>query len=207
METWLLITRFGDSAILIPMAALIVVWLGLARNWAGLFTWCALFGSAMMLVIVTKLLFMGWGIGIEEIDFTGFSGHASRAAAVLPVLFSLLFGKAPRSWRSGPVLIGWSLALLLTVSRVVVNAHSQSEAWFGFALGAAVSTTFLSLQRESRFGLARIWLLVPCMALLIAPPATKPGKAHEWITGVALYLSGREAPFSREQLHVGHHAG
>jgi hypothetical protein len=206
METWLLITRCGDSAILIPVAALIMVWLGLARNWAGLFAWCALFGGAMVLVIVTKLAFMGWGIGIEEIDFTGFSGHSSRAAAVLPVLFSLLFDKAPRSLRSKSVLVGWALALIITVSRVVVNAHSHSEAWFGFALGAVVSVTFLSLQRESRFGLARIWLLLPCVALLFALPAIKPGKAHEWITGVALYLSGREAPFSREQLHDVRHA-
>ncbi len=162
---------------------------------------CPVWRRHAVLVIGTKLAFMGWGIGIEAIDFTGFSGHSSRAAAVLPVLFSLLFDKAPRSWRSKPVLIAWVLALIITVSRVVVNAHSHSEAWFGFALGAAVSLTFLSLQRESRFGLARIWLLLPCVAFVLALPAIKPGKAHEWITDVALYLSGREAPFSREQLH------
>ena len=39
------------------------------------------FGITGTVVCISKLAFMGWGIGIREIDFTGFSGHTALSTA------------------------------------------------------------------------------------------------------------------------------
>jgi hypothetical protein len=39
--------------------------------------WALLFGITGAIVCASKLAFMGWGMGIRELDFTGFSGHTA----------------------------------------------------------------------------------------------------------------------------------
>jgi len=45
------------------------------------------FGITGAIVSASKLAFMGWGIGIRELDFTGFSGHSALFAAFWPIFY------------------------------------------------------------------------------------------------------------------------
>ena len=64
-----------------------------------------------------KLAFMGWGIGIRELDFTGFSGHSALSASIWPVMMWLLTGRFSTAVRKTAVLSGYALALLIGYSR------------------------------------------------------------------------------------------
>ena len=85
MMWWHWLSVIGSLAVTGPIGVAIMVWLLAGKSWRLTFIWLVLFGTGMALVIVTKMAFVGWGLGVESIDFAGFSGHAMRAAAVFPV--------------------------------------------------------------------------------------------------------------------------
>jgi membrane-associated phospholipid phosphatase len=199
--SWWTITRLGDSAILLPAALIIALWLLVGRAWKMAFSWCLLFGFAMIIVIATKLAFIGWGIGSASLDFTGVSGHAARATAIFPVLFYLSLQGKPRKINSIVVVLGYLLGLVITVSRVIVHAHSISEAISGCVLGSLVSLIFLWVANDQAISIRRRWLLVPSFIFLMATPYVKPAPAQEWITTAALYLSNHDRPFDRAMWH------
>ena len=106
MIPWMEITRFGGIVVTAPAAAAITAWLMMGRAWRLAAWWCVLFIGGMALVVATKIAFIGWGLGIQALDYTGISGHAMRATAVYPVLFYLvLLRRAPSgacwAWRRG----------------------------------------------------------------------------------------------------------
>jgi hypothetical protein len=79
--TWHLTTILGGVGLTAPLAVAILLWLAAAHCRRLALLWSALLGAVIMLVMASKLAFLGWGLGIQALDFTGFSGHAARAAA------------------------------------------------------------------------------------------------------------------------------
>ena len=201
MISWFTVSSIGSSAILIPVAFAIAVWLLAARAWGAALYWCVLFGAAMLTVIASKVIFIGWGIGIESLDFTGISGHSARATAIFPTLFYLVFQKTPRKIYSLPVLSGWVAGVIICISRVVVDAHSVSEALSGGILGTAVSFFFLHTAGKYPLLISPRWLLIPSLCFLLSAPNIKPAPTQQWMTSAALALSGRTTPFNRSMLH------
>ena len=87
------------------------------RDWKQTAQWALLFGGVGAIVCASKLAFMGWGIGIRELDFTGFSGHSALSASIWPVMMWLLTGRFSTAVRKTAVLSGYALALLIGYSR------------------------------------------------------------------------------------------
>jgi hypothetical protein len=197
MIPWITITSLGGINVMAPAAAAITAWLLMGRAWRMAFWWCLLFTLGMMLVIATKIAFIGWGIGIRELDFTGFSGHSMRATAVAPVLFYLILQNATPTVRAAGVLAGLAFGLLVGISRLVLHVHSVSEAVSGWILGAILSMGFIWLAGRSRNFLSNRLLVVLSLIALLPLPYTEPAPTQRWLTGVALYLSGNDRPFVR----------
>jgi membrane-associated phospholipid phosphatase len=88
---------------------------------------------------------------------------------------------------------GWALAIVVGISRVVVNAHSVSEVVAGWVLGAAVSwPTLRALGATSLTHWAS--KLAPLVLLLAF---------HSNIeVRLALWVSGQGKPFMRQHLHA-----
>jgi len=198
MIEWSEITRFGDVTITCFAALAIAAWL-LAENENRLaLCWSLLFATGMAVVVATKMAFIGWGIGIRAIDFTGFSGHAMRATAVMPVLFYLMLEKAPRAMRGSGALFGLLFGIVVGISRLIVHAHSVSEVIAGWMLGAAVSVSFIwvagTTLRNHVFNPVRI--MVSMLALLTAP-YVHPAPTQQWLTKITLYVSGHDEAFPR----------
>lgn len=204
MISWTDITHFGDLSITALAAFAIAAWLLAEGEQRLAFWWSLLFSFGMAIVVATKIAFIGWGVGIRAIDFAGFSGHAMRAAAVLPVLFYLMLEKAPRSLRAAGALSGLACAALVAVSRVALHAHSVSEVVLGFLLGASVSVGFLwiasSTLRRNVFTPLRLSLSV--LALLHAP-YVHPAPTQKWLTQVTLLISGHGQPITRSAWREG----
>src|SRR6478736_1693940 len=168
---WWGLTWFGDSGLLLPLGLLIALWLASSRRtWPAAGLWILIFGAASMLVLASKLAFLGWGVGSARLNFTGISGHTMLSASVWPVVLWLLASRGTHELRVGLAVFGWVLAACIGVSRLAIYAHSGSEVAAGYALGVAVSASFLALQRRTahprlRASLVALSLLLPLAQL------------------------------------------
>lgn len=198
MILWHPITFLGDSIVTMPVAAALAVWLVTAGAWRMALTWCALFGSGLFLVLATKVAFIGWGLGIPELDFTGISGHAMRACAVYPAVAAVLLTHVRAPLRLAGVLAACALALLVSISRLVLHYHSPSEVVAGIGLGMLLATAFVrQFEGEPRLQLQR-WVIGLTMLGLIPSAYAQPAPTQQWVTSVALYLSGHDRPYVRK---------
>lgn len=144
---WQLVSFFGDSTVLLPSAVVLFTVLVLRKASRALaWQWALLYGITGAVVCISKLAFMGWGIGIREIDFTGFSGHTALSTAFWPILLWLLTSRATFAVRCSAVFLGYALAVMVGYSRLMIHAHSVSEVASGFILGACGSLIFLLLH-------------------------------------------------------------
>jgi membrane-associated phospholipid phosphatase len=196
---WQALTDLGDAAFLASFALGITVWLAARSSLLLAAAWIAVFGAAILIVAATKLAFLGWGLGIHSIDFTGVSGHATLAGAIFPVLAYLAISRTHLLIR----LVCQGLAVLLAigigVSRVVLNAHSPSEVVLGLMLGFAVSASiikFVPVRGSERFPRIAPVLLVTMLGLGAAFYGER-AHAQRWLVAVALQVSGRDRPFNR----------
>lgn len=196
MIPWSFISSLGGLNVTAPLALCIAAWLAGARSWRPALTWCVLFGAALALAAGSQLAFIGWGVGIQSLGFTGFSGHATRAAAVFPVTMFLLFERSGNRIRRGAVLAGALLAIGVAVARVKVGAHTPSEAVTGCLLGLTTATLFLLRAHDFRDN-SRQPLLLSILAAVVLLPTIDDVNSHQLLTGAALTLSGHDRAYVR----------
>jgi len=215
MIWWYHLSALGGLNVTALLAIAIAAWLVGARCWRLALAWCLLFGAAILIAAASQVAFLGWGIGVRDLEFTGFSGHATRAAAVFPVaLFLLLerrgFRREDRRTRSRPgdqdrraggwlraaVLAGAVLAVAVAAARVKVGAHSASEAAAGCLLGLACAGLFIARTRSAGDSKPQPLLLGLLAATLLLPRAD-PINSHQWLTAAALKLSGSDRVWLR----------
>ncbi|KND56758.1 Membrane-associated phospholipid phosphatase [Candidatus Paraburkholderia schumanniana] len=85
VSVWTSITALGSVGVMGPVTLMIAAWMALGYRWKYACAWLALLGTASALVALSKIAFIGWGIGVRNIDFTDFSGHSLMSTSVLPV--------------------------------------------------------------------------------------------------------------------------
>jgi membrane-associated phospholipid phosphatase len=198
---WHSLTRLGEVQILLPaalLAACALLWQRAGRLLGG--WWLGGLAAATVLTASSKIVFIGWGIGVPALDFTGISGHAMFAAAIYPLLFGVLAPAPPHAGRWPAVAAGALLSVLVGVSRVMVQAHSVSEVVAGLTLGGAVSALALA-----RFTLPHRapwpWLPGAIAVWLALMPAYAPAsQTHQMMTRLALALAGHDRPYVRAEL-------
>lgn len=197
-QAWEIVTHLGSASLVAPTLVIAVIGLWQSGQRAALRTWLIALSLAVALALASKLLFYGWGLGIAALDFTGVSGHALLASAVLPVLFSWLLAFGRQGSRLPGALCGGLLAILVGISRVVLGAHSLSEVAAAWGIGLAVSVlTLATLQGPGR----RPWFapFAPLVLLLAFGSSTSTYlPTHDWEVRFALYLSGRPAAYTRQ---------
>lgn len=199
MSHWYVISRFGESSLLLPCAALLYLWMHYAGEPRAARNWLACFAGAAALTLASKLAFMGWGIGVQALDFTGFSGHSMMAAAVLPVLGQRLVATRRPGLAAIGMLAGGGMALLVGYSRLMLDAHTPSEVVGGLSIGLAASLGFLRLCGTAPRSAAPVTVALAIATLMLGLPATGAhAPTHRWLEQLAVYLSGRDRPFRRE---------
>lgn len=196
MLWWSHLSALGGLNVTALLAVGVTAWLVGARCWRLALVWCAVFGGAMLIAAVSQMAFIGWGIGIRSLSFTGFSGHAARAAAVFPVALFLLVERGAPRLRRGAVAAGGLLAVAVALARVQVEAHSASEALSGCVLGLGAAALFLARARAAQECSPQP-LLLGLLAATILLPRADPAYSHQWLTAAALKLSGRDRVYLR----------
>ncbi|MDR5739145.1 MULTISPECIES: phosphatase PAP2 family protein [unclassified Caballeronia] len=196
-SVWMSITALGGTGVMLPVALAAAAWLALGYRWKYTVEWIALFGIGSSLVALSKIAFIGWGIGIRLMDFTGISGHAYMATSVLPVAMFVALLPARGSIRGTGVLFGLVLGVVVGGSRVVVNAHSVSEVVSGCVLGAAVSLAFVCIAWRAEPGKLSPMPVAASLAVVVVALHGVPVPTQHWITEIALGLSGHPYPYVR----------
>jgi membrane-associated phospholipid phosphatase len=216
MVWWSHLSALGGLNVTALLALAIAAWLVGARCWRLALAWCLLFGAALLLAAGSQMAFLGWGLGVRALEFTGFSGHATRAAAVFPVaLFLLLERRGLRredrrqemrtdgperregNWLRAAVLAGAVLAVAVAVARVKVGAHSPSEAAAGCLLGLTCAGLFIARTRIAGDRSPQP-LLLGLLAATVLLPRADPVNSHQWLTAAALKLSGSDRVWLRD---------
>ncbi|CAN5605752.1 phosphatase PAP2 family protein [soil metagenome] len=199
---WHLVTRLGEAGIILPSAIALAVWLTISsRQPRSAWLWLVPLGLAASLTTVTKLAFLGWGVGSATFNFTGISGHAMFATAIYPVMVRTLLGKLPPPWPIVGALVGFAIAALVAVSRVMIHAHSWSEVIAGFLVGGMASACALMLMASNPPRLSSKWLWAGLAGwLVVMPLRASPSVTHDIVTRVAITLADRDHPFSRADL-------
>lgn len=198
MTGWLFLTRWGNAMLLLPVAAAICVGLWAAGDCRVAWRWAACFGGAVLLVLATKLAFLGWGLGIRSLDFTGISGHSTLAASVLPTFaWWLTQGRTPDVQRRA-VVGAIALALLVGISRLQLQTHSVSEVVAGLVLGNLVAWAVIprGAVTAHRFAFRGLVVIVFLTAGALSG-AGESDEAHGLVSAIALQLSGRTQTYSR----------
>jgi membrane-associated phospholipid phosphatase len=198
---WHWLTRLGEIQILMPGALLAL--LALARRsdtHALAIRWLSGLLLGALITTGSKLAFIGWGLGVAELDFTGFSGHAMFAAAIYPMLLGTLNSRLPPGSQKLAIGLGFALAGMVGVSRIMVGAHSGSEVLAGLALGTAVS--FFALAR-SPLPRATVGPLIPALValwFLLSPVHAPTLQTHSLVTRLSLLMSGHQHPYTRSDM-------
>lgn len=198
---WFWISRLGESPIVLPIAlALVLVFMAFDAH-RVVRLWALALGLAVVVTSVSKIAFLGWGVGIASLDFTGFSGHAMLSAAIYPVLGHAFARRRQASDAWWGAAMGLTLAALVAVSRVALHAHSVSESVLGFLLGGLVSVCAMGFRAPAHLRIPR-WAWLSAAAWLAAMPFVNlPFNTHHTVIKVALVLSQRQHPYQRSDLH------
>jgi membrane-associated phospholipid phosphatase len=203
IHLWYSITSLGGAGLTLPLAFAIALWLAIGYSWRLAACWLALLGAAIGVVTATKLAFLGWGVGVRELDFTGVSGHSMLSTAVYPVALFLMLLPARRSIRLLGVLAGLAVGIAVGLSRVVLSAHSPSEAVTGCVVGALAAIVFVWIAWDAEPGrLSALPVAASMMVLAILMHGVHV-PTQRWVTHIALKVSGHDRPFIRAKWRAG----
>lgn len=204
-SAWHLVTRLGEAQILLPAMLVAVLWLVLVvRSTRMALWWLAGTALAASITTATKVAFFGYEVGYAPLDYTGISGHATFAAAVLPVLAGILAGSANARWQRAAVAASYGLAALVAYSRLRVGAHSGVETTAGLALGSLASALALNANRLPAVR-PPYWLGVGLTLWMLSLPfGAPPSPTHGWVVRLSLAVSNRTEPYSRSLMHRDH---
>lgn len=199
VATWWRLTAFGDSTVILPMAALLAAWLFARReSQRSGWLWIVMVLADGGMVAASKVLYMAWGVHPAGLDFIGLSGHTAMAFLFWPVLGTL----AARQWRlpyGFGAAAGMALAAGVAVSRLGLRVHSPSEVLLGALWGAALAAAFLWQSRNAisvrrRYGWLLLLALLP--PLLLARQFSFP--SNRILVWTAEQLGGHGVIYTRD---------
>lgn len=196
------LTYFGDSMLLIPTAIImagLIGWKNSDRR--AVWYWALAFCTAGAVVSLSKVAFMGFGLGSASLNFTGFSGHTAMSATLWPVMLWLLSGRLSDNGRLLAVGVGYLIPVMVGVSRLLLNYHSASEVMTGLILGFTLSTAFLVSQRRSRVqGFSAIQLSVALLLPLLLLSHGRLATTQQFLQRLSVQIAGIEHPWTRADL-------
>ena len=160
-DFWQFVTDLGDSAVTLPLAALMLLFL-LLSNWqraaAALAVSLAAGGLAIALL---KLALQSCGYHLLQTTLINPSGHVAMSTMVYGAL-AILLGGAHSGWRRAAVHGVFALLIGgIALSRLTLHVHNPGEVLAGLAVGVGA----LVLYRRCGALSPRVALKVSRLAL------------------------------------------
>ena len=193
--SWMPVIDIGHTAVMVPTAGAIAVWLISGRAWKLASWWCLIFAAGLGLVALSKIAFLGWGLSVPPLGFKALSGHAWRTAAVLPVLFFVVLQRAPDNWRKRGFAFGVVLSIGLGALLILFRFHTTSEVLASLVLGVAAGCAFVRLSATLPQPGANRQAVAMSLLTFFIICSLKPSTINHRLVDVALYFSGRDQPY------------
>jgi membrane-associated phospholipid phosphatase len=171
---WNFITDFGDSAVTLPLALLVLIFLFAAGSRRLSLAWMLTIGGCGAVIGALKILFGACGHELTIVYLISPSGHTAMSTAVYGSLALLIGARLPPGQRL-TILIATAIVVIgIAVSRVALHDHSRSEIALGFAVGVGAAALFrAALRRYTAPALPLGWLLLSGGVLMAVMHGTR----------------------------------
>jgi membrane-associated phospholipid phosphatase len=142
------LTDFGDSAVLLPLSAVVLVWLLATRSIGAALWWLGVLIAFGAIVGSLKMLFFACP---PATDVRSPSGHAGFSMFVYGSIAAIVAMQRRSPWtRAAIMAAAFALVVGIAISRVMLHMHSRTETLIGFLIGAAaVGVFFFGYQRTT----------------------------------------------------------
>lgn len=135
------LTDFGDSAVLLPLSAVVLVWLLSTRSAPAAIWWVGVLGVFGSIIGGLKMLFFACP---PAVDINSPSGHAGFSVLVyggIAAIVAIQLRSVPA--RVAIMLATAVLVIGIAISRVILHMHSTSETVIGFLIGVVALGAFV----------------------------------------------------------------
>lgn len=142
------LTDFGDSAVLLPLSAVVLVWLLAARSVGAAIWWVGVLIVFGTMIGGLKMLFFACP---PAVDVRSPSGHTGFSMFIYGSIAAIVAAECRSSWARAAIMAG-TIALVVGIafSRVTLHMHSSRETVIGFLIGAvAVGVFFFGYRRTT----------------------------------------------------------
>jgi len=184
------VSDFGDTAVLLPLAAILswILWrvASPASSATALWSLALCLGGTVLLKLTFITCGRHWNAGLVSP-----SGHAAIALAVYGMATIVLASWVSGWWRISLAVAAVILVTGIAVSRVLLGAHTVAEVVVGLLVGGAALGIFAFTYRwPARRRLGRLNLLLLGLALVVPLIALHGERlpAERWIRQAALML-------------------
>lgn len=189
------LTPYGGISVMLPAALVIAVWLWTTRSHRSAALWGVTVLMTYSLVVISKILFKGWGVAVESLGIYVLSGHAMNMCLMLPVGLSLLARQICFSWRWPAAGIGLMLGGLFAMYCVAPFIHPLPEALAGAVLGGVGACVFLAGLENLQAGrIPSAAVLAGLLFIAISSNATSLN-AERLLDRISVKMSGADRAF------------
>jgi membrane-associated phospholipid phosphatase len=141
------LTDFGDSAVLLPLSAVVLIWLLATRSVGAAIWWLGVLIAFGAIIGGLKMLFFACP---PAVDVRSPSGHTGFSMLVYGGIAAIIAAQRRSAWsRAGIMLATVALVVGIAISRVTLHMHSRTETLIGFLIGAAAVAVFIFGYRRT----------------------------------------------------------
>lgn len=141
------LTDFGDSAVLLPLSAVVLIWLLATRSVGAAIWWVGVLIAFGAIIGGLKMLFFACP---PAVDVRSPSGHTGFSMLVYGGIAAIIAAQRRSAWsRAGIMLATVALVVGIAISRVTLHMHSRTETLIGFLIGAAAVAVFVFGYRRT----------------------------------------------------------
>lgn len=184
---------------MLPAAVVIGAWLWFSRSRRSALLWLVVLLSVYATVGASKILFKGWGIGLENLNIAVISGHATNTSLVLPVAMGLLAQQIDPRLRWPGAGVGLLIAWWFSINCVAPYIHPLQEAIAGALLGSVAACGFLYCLENTEIKKIPAAALVIGLAFIVFNTTTTKYTAEHFLNRIAVSVSGGETVFKRSE--------
>jgi hypothetical protein len=192
-------SQYGGITVMLPAAVVVGIWLWYSRSRRSLLLWIATLLIVYSIVLISKIIFKGWGIGLESLDISVISGHATNTCLVLTVVLSLLARQISHRLRWPAASLGLLMGWWFSFNCVAPYLHPLSEAIAGALLGTVAACVFLYCLEDTEIRKIPLTALVLGILFMAFNTATPKHTAERVLNRIAVSISGGEKAFKQPE--------
>jgi membrane-associated phospholipid phosphatase len=141
------LTDFGDSAVLLPLSAVVLIWLLATRSIGAAIWWIGVLVVFGAVIGGLKMLFFACP---PAVDVRSPSGHTGFSMLVYGGIAAIIAVERRSAWSRAAIMLATvALVVGIAISRITLHMHSRTETLIGFLIGAAAVAVFVFGYRRT----------------------------------------------------------